>query len=151
VSAGCFGEDGRDTSRYADNSITIMAVPKEKPVDQRLLRFTSAAERAFAALPDEVRDQFLFALRRAELGKRHPDAKVLRGFRGASVLEVVVNHRGATYRAVYTLEFPGFVYLLHAFQKKSKTGTKTPKFEIDAMRRRIAAARNDYEERLPNK
>ena len=127
-----------------------MADPDEKPVKQRLLRFTPAAERAYKALPEVVQNQFGFALYRAELGKRHHDTKVLRGFRGASVLEVVFEHEGATYRAVYTLKFPGFVYLIHAFQKKSRRGSQTPKPDRDAIGRGMTAAERDYEERLTN-
>ena len=128
----------------------MMAHPEEKPVKQRLLRFTKAAQRDFAALPEEVQVKFQFALHQAELGGKHLDAKVLHGFGGASVLEVVVSHKRATYRAVYTLQFPGFVYLIHAFQKKSKSGNKTPKYELDAIDHRIAAAGKDYEQRLSN-
>jgi phage-related protein len=127
-----------------------MADPDEKPKKLRRLRFTPASRRAYECLPDEVQNQIGFAVYRAELGKRHPDAKVLRGFGGASVVEVIVRHDGATYRAVYTLTFPGFVYLVHAFQKKSKTGIKTPKPELDAVQRGLTAAEKDYEERLPN-
>ena len=143
--AQCPSQDRRLTLRY-----TIMAEPDEKPAKRRLLRFTPAAQRAYKTLPDEVRNHFGFALYQAELGKRHLDAKALHGFGGASVLEVVFDHAGATYRAVYTLEFPGFVYLVHAFRKKSKTGGKTPKYDSAAINSGLAAAGNDYEQRLPN-
>ena len=127
-----------------------MADPEEKPTKQRQLRFTPAAARAYKRLPEDVQNGFGFALYQAELGGRHLDAKVLQGFGGASVLEVVFDSAGATYRAVYTLEFPGFVYLTHAFQKKSKAGIKTLKHELAAIRRGITAAGIDYEERRPN-
>ena len=130
--------------------MTIMADPDEKLEKQRWLRFTPASRRAYQSLPDEVQKHFGFALYLAELGKNHPDAKVLRGFGGASVVEVIVRHDGETYRAVYTLRLPGFVYLIHAFQKKSKQGSETPKRERDAIQRGLTAADKDYEERLPN-
>ena len=88
--------------------MTIMADPDEKLEKQRWLRFTPASRRAYQSLPDEVQKHFGFALYLAELGKNHPDAKVLRGFGGASVVEVIVRHDGETYRAVYTLRLPGF-------------------------------------------
>jgi phage-related protein len=66
----------------------------------------------------------------AQQGRKHRDAKVLSGFGGAGVLEVVTDFRGDTFRAVYTLRFAGAVYVLHAFQKKSKTGRETPRRDI---------------------
>jgi phage-related protein len=85
-----------------------------------------------------------FALYLAETGGKHPDAKPLKGFGGAGVLEIVVDHEGATYRAVYTVKFRGTVYALHAFQKKSKTGIATPKKEIDLIWERLKRAQDHY-------
>jgi phage-related protein len=97
--------------------------------------------------PDEVRQAVGFALWQAQRGGKHRDAKVLRGFRGAGVLEVVEDHDGSTYRAVYTVKFAGAVYALHAFQKKSKRGIKTPAAEVNVIRRRLKAAEEHHEER----
>lgn len=97
--------------------------------------------------PQPVRQTVGFALRRAQLGGKHRDAKVLRGFGGAGVLEIVEDHDGETYRAVYTVKFAGAVYVLHAFQKKSKKGIKTPGAEMDVIRRRLKAAEEHHEER----
>ena len=66
--------------------------------------------------------------------------KALRGFGGRSVLEIVAPHEGDTYRAVYTVEFTDAIYVLHAFQKKSKSGIATPKTEINVIRQRLADA-----------
>lgn len=74
------------------------------------------------------------------------NAKPLKGFGGAGVLEVVENLQGSTFRAVYTVKFAGAVYVLHAFQKKSTTGRKTPKAERDLIRKRLKAAEEHYEE-----
>src|SRR5438034_3710009 len=79
------------------------------------------------SLTPEVRHEIGFALYRAQLGFRHYSAKPLKGFGGAGVLEVVQNDSGGTYRAVYTVKFAGAIYVLHVFQKKSKSGIKTPK------------------------
>ena len=97
--------------------------------------------------PDEVCHAVGFALWQAQLGGKHRDAKVLRGFGGAGVLEVVEDHDGDTYRAVYTVKFAGAVYVLHAFQKKSKKGSKTPAAEMELIRRRLKAAEEHHEER----
>lgn len=63
------------------------------------------------------------------------------------MLEIVTDHRGDTWRSVYTVRFEGAVYVLHAFQKKSKKGTATPKKELDLIRQRLAEAERDYRER----
>jgi phage-related protein len=82
--------------------------------------------RRLKAFPDEVQDEVGFALYRAQLGKKHSSARPLKGYRGAGVLEVVEDWDGNTYRCVYTVNFGDAVYVLHAFQKKSKSGIKTP-------------------------
>jgi phage-related protein len=70
-----------------------------------------------------------------------PDtAKPLQGFGGAGVLEVVENHDGDTYRAVYTVKLAGVVYVLHCFQKKSKSGIATPQHTLDLIRQRLRVA-----------
>ncbi len=97
--------------------------------------------------PQAVRQTVGFALRQAQLGGKHRDAKVLRGFGGAGVLEVVEDHDGETYRAVYTVKLAGAVYVLHAFQKKSKKGIKTPAAEMNVIRQRLKAAEEHHAER----
>ena len=89
------------------------------------------------------------ALRAAQLGRKHESAKPLRGFGGAGVLEVVEDHDGSTYRAVYTVRFQGFVYVLHVFQKKSTKGIQTPKHVLELIRARLARAEQDYREGAP--
>lgn len=88
-----------------------------------------------------------FALYLAQTGGKHANAKPLKGFGGAGVLEIVDDHDGDTYRAVYTVKFADAVYVLHAFQKKSKTGVKTPPADIEKMKRRLKAAEEDYKTR----
>jgi phage-related protein len=82
----------------------------------------------------------LIALYQAQIGQKAPSAKPLRGFRGAGVLEVVEDHQRDTYRAVYTVNFFNLVYVLHAFQKKSKKGIATPKSDVGLINRRLRAA-----------
>lgn len=92
------------------------------------------------SFPKEVQRGVGYALYFAQTGTKHPDAKPLRGFRGASVLEVVERFDGDTYRAVYTVRFENAVYVLHAFQKKSKRSISTPKQELDLIRARLKQA-----------
>lgn len=97
--------------------------------------------------PKAVRRDIGQALYAAQRGVTYPSAKPLRGFGSSQVHEIVDRHRTDTYRAVYTVRFRGFLYVLHAFQKKAKKGARTPKADIDMIKRRIAQARNDYLQR----
>jgi phage-related protein len=97
--------------------------------------------------PVDVRQAVGFALWQAQLGRKHRDAKVLKGFGGTGVLEVVADYDGDTFRAVYTVRFDGAVYVIHAFHKKSKKGIKTPAAALDLSRRRLKEAEAHHEER----
>jgi len=97
------------------------------------------------AFPDEVRRVMGFAINDAQNGDEHPRAKALRGFGGRSVLEVVDDEDGNTYRAVYTVRFGGLIYVLHAFQKKSKRVIETPKRDIDITKARLKLAEAHYQ------
>ena len=88
-----------------------------------------------------------FALWQAQLGHKHRSAKILKGFGGAGGLEVVEDHDGSTYRAVYTVRFAGAVYVLHAFQKKAKRGSRTPASEMNLVRLRLKVAEGHHEQR----
>ena len=92
------------------------------------------------SLPIEVRKFFGHALDFAQRGNQHDAAKVLKGFGGAGVLEVVENDVGGTYRAVYTVKFQAAVFVLHCFQKKSTSGIATPRTDIDLIRARLKIA-----------
>ena len=99
-----------------------------------------SAKRDLRAFPEEVKDSMGFALYVAQQGGKHANAKPLRGFGGAGVLEIVEDHGGDTYRAVYTVRLAGRVYVLHACQKKSKTGIETPKAENNLIKSRLKRA-----------
>ena len=90
--------------------------------------------------PELVKDHIGYALYVAQQGAKHRDAKVLAGFGGAGVVEIVTDHRGDTFRAVYTLRYTGAVFVLHAFQKKSKTGRKTPRRDVELIKQRLREA-----------
>jgi phage-related protein len=83
----------------------------------------------------------------AQCGEEYPSVKALQGFGGRGVLEIVAPHEGDTYRAVYTVRLRDAVYVLHAFQKKSKKGIGTPKRELELVRQRLIAAEQDHAER----
>ncbi|MDN7184676.1 type II toxin-antitoxin system RelE/ParE family toxin [Caballeronia sp. SEWSISQ10-4 2] len=107
------------------------------------LRWVGTSKKDLLAMPDEVIDAVGYALHLAQLGEMHEDAKVLKGFGGAGVLEVIENLQGDTYRAVYTVKFAAAVYVLHCFQKKSKSGIATPKPDLDLIQRRLKLAQRD--------
>jgi phage-related protein len=87
------------------------------------------------------------ALYAGQCGEEYPSVKALKGFGGRAVLEIVAHHERDTYRAVYTVRFHDAIYVLHAFQKKSKKGIATPQREIELVKQRLAAAEQDFRER----
>lgn len=104
------------------------------------LYWVGSAKKDLRAMPGNVQDVFGYALHLAQQGKKHQQAKPLKGFGGAGVLEVVDDHLGDTYRAVYTVQLKDAVYVLHCFQKKATRGVETPKHEIELIRDRLRAA-----------
>lgn len=90
--------------------------------------------------PEGVKDGVGYALELVQKGDKPANAKPLKGFSGASVLEIVEDFDGDTWRAVYTVAIAERVYVLHFFQKKSKRGIATPKKEIDLIKRRLRDA-----------
>lgn len=110
------------------------------------VRWIGTSLRDLRSFPREVRIDIGHALFAAQEGKTDPAAKPLKGFGGASVLEIVASHHGNAWRAVYTVRFQNAVYVLHVFQKKSTRGIATPTREIDLIRRRLGEAERDYRE-----
>ena len=98
--------------------------------------------------PEAVQNHVGYALFIAQQGGKHADAKPLSGFGGSGVIEIITDYRTDTFRAVYTLRFAGTVYVLHVFQKKSKSGSKTPKSEIDLIKKRLRDAQRIALERM---
>lgn len=111
---------------------------------QKYLEWIGSSLKDMQALPRPVQRVFGYALYAAQRGETPPDAKPLKGFGGAGVLEVIEDYRGDTYRAVYTVRFAEKVYVLHVFQKKAKRGIGTPKQEIDLVRERLKQAESLY-------
>jgi phage-related protein len=96
------------------------------------------------AFPAEVRREVGYAIYAAQTGDTDPAAKPMKGFAGASVMEIVAPFDGDTWRTVYTVRLKDVIYVLHAFQKKSKSGIATPKREIDLIHRRLLTAEREY-------
>jgi phage-related protein len=101
----------------------------------------------FRDFPGPVQDRMGYALYVAQRGGKHCDSKPLGGFGGAGVLEVIEDFRGDAFRAAYTVRLAGAVYVLHAFQKKSKTGAETPRRDVELIRQRLREAERIAKER----
>jgi phage-related protein len=112
------------------------------PDHVKSLRWVGSSKKDLLTMPDDVVDVFGFALHLAQLGRKHGQAKPLKGFGGAGVLEVIEDHKGDTYRAVYTVKIADIVYVLHCFQKKSTKGIETPKHEMDLIRELLTPTEN---------
>lgn len=109
--------------------------------DQKKLVWVGNSRKDLLDFPKEVRSAFGVALFWAQKGGKHPQAKPLKGFKGAGVVEIVEDYDTDTYRCIYTVKFGDKVYVLHAFQKKSKKGIATPKADIDLINERIKLVR----------
>ena len=106
-----------------------------KPLD-----WIGSSKKDLGDFPREVKLSLGYSLHLAQMGDKSGDTKPLRGFGGASVLEVIEDHDGDTYRAVYTVRFEEAIYVLHCFQKKAKSGVETPKQDIDKIKSRLKLA-----------
>lgn len=121
----------------------------DKPAPESCL-FVGASRRELRALPDAVQDEIGYALYEEQCGGTPLSAKSLKGFGGRGGLEIVENFDGNAYRAVYTVRFAEAVYVLCAFQKKSKKGIATPKADIETIKARLRTAEADRRERFGN-
>jgi phage-related protein len=109
------------------------------------VRWIGTSYNDWKAFPGEVQDVMGYALHLAQHGKKATYVKPLKGFKGATVLEIVDDFDGNTWRAIYTVQFKGTIYVLHAFQKKSRTGIATPKTHIKLIEQRLKQAKEHYE------
>jgi phage-related protein len=106
----------------------------------RLVVWIGSSRRDMQAMPRDVRRSFGVALYAVQIGLMPPIAKVLKGFGGAGVLELIEDDAGGTYRAVYAVNYSSAVYVLHVFQKKSKRGKQTSQRDIHLIRERLKRA-----------
>jgi phage-related protein len=109
------------------------------------VRWIGTSYNDWKAFPGEVQDVMGYALHLAQQGKKAAYVKPLKGFKGATVLEIVDDFEGNTWRAIYTVQFRDAIYVLHAFQKKSKIGIATPKTHIKLIEQRLKQAKVHYE------
>jgi phage-related protein len=114
---------------------------------ERPVVWVGSSRRDLREFPREIRCDIGRALYAAQAGETDPAAKPMRGFGGGSVVEIIAHHRGDTWRAVYTVRFAEAVYVLHAFQKKSKRGIATLKRDFELIRQRLAEAERLHRER----
>jgi phage-related protein len=120
-----------------------MARPRRVPGGSPLF-WVGTSKSDLLALPEAVKDEIGTALSVAQFGGTHPRAKPWKG-EGPGVFEIVEDHRGDTYRGVYTVRFRGAVYVLHVFQKKSPSGIRTSKPDTELIFRRLRLAKQHYE------
>lgn len=112
------------------------------------LAWIASSKKDLMAFPVDVRREMGHSLYIAQKGGRDKDAKPLKGFVGATVLEIVKSDRDGTYRTMYTVQFEEVVYVLHAFQKKSKKGIKTTKQDVEMLKQRLKLAKISHKEWL---
>jgi phage-related protein len=108
--------------------------------------FVGSSLKDLKRFPVKVRNRMGFALHQVQEGDEPLSAKALKGFGGRSILELVDDYDGDTYRAVYTVRFAGYVYVLHAFQKKAKKGVATPQRDLGLIKSRLRDAEEHYRE-----
>lgn len=116
------------------------------PAGEKPLLWVGSSKGDLLDFPEAVKDEIGLALSVAQFGGKHPKAKPWKG-EGPGVLEIVEDHRGDTYRAVYTVRFERALYVLHSFQKKSPKGIRTAQPDVEMVSRRIRVAKEDYEAR----
>ena len=113
--------------------------PDEKP-----LHWVGSSKDDLLEFPEQVKDDMGNALGLAQFGGTAPTAKPWKGL-GSGILEIVESREGNAYRAVYTVRFSKAVYVLHAFQKKSPSGIRTAKRDVDRVAQRLTLAQKHYE------
>ena len=118
------------------------------PTRLKKLIWVGGSRKDLKTFPEEVQDVFGYALYLAQTGNKHANAKPLKGFHGAGMLELVEEFDGNAYRAVYTVKRGNAVYVLHAFQKKSASGIATPTKEIELVKQRLKIAQAHHEQEL---
>lgn len=130
---------------YSDITIFRLAMSDEPFLTPVI--WVGSSRKDLRSFPARVQDHMGYALYVAQRGGKHRDTKTLSGFGGAGVVEVIKDFRGDTFRTVYTLRYAGAVYVLHAFQKKSKTGRETPRADVELVKQRLREAEQIAKER----
>jgi phage-related protein len=123
----------------------------EKKTPSKPVVWIASSNDDLRAFPEEMKDRVGHALWFAQTDRTHDSVKALKGFGGGRVLEVVESFEGNAYRAVYTVKFERYVYVLHCFEKKSKRGRKTPMSDVNLIESRLKLAEADYKKRIGRK
>lgn len=118
----------------------------EQLIALKQIVFVGSSLKDLKSFPKKVQSEVGHALLLAQRGEKHLACKVLKGFKGAGVLEIIEDFDGDTYRSVYTVQFEGIIYVLHSFQKKSKHGIATPLQDMNLIEERLKRARLDHNE-----
>ena len=121
---------------------------EEKKAELKEVRFVGSSHRELLACPDAIQKQVGYGLYFAQQGERYLHTKPLKGFGGASVIEIIADSREGTFRSVYTVQFEDIVYVLHVFQKKSKSGKRTDRADILKIHARLKEAEEAYADYL---
>ena len=119
---------------------------EHRPRNEKPLHWVGSSKKDFLGFPEAVVDDIGYALGAVQLGGHPASAKTWKGL-GTGVFEIVEDDRSGTYRAVYTVRFRKAVYVLHAFQKKSPSGIRTARSDVDLVAKRLKTAKDDYEAR----
>jgi phage-related protein len=119
---------------------------KHRSAEEKQLHWVGSSKKELLSFPEEIVDNIGYALSAVQFGGHPPSAKPWKGL-GPGVHEIVESDESGTFRAVYTVRFRKAVYVLHAFQKKSPSGVRTARTDIELIAERLKSAREDYEER----
>ena len=119
---------------------------KRRSAGEKPLHWVGSSKKDLLGFPEEVIDNIGYALGAVQYGGHPPSAKLWKGL-GPDVHEIVEDDGSGTFRAVYTGRFRKAIYVLHAFQKKSPSGVRTARTDIELIEDRLKSAREDYEER----
>jgi phage-related protein len=123
-------------------------VARQTPERLKPVVWVRSSKEDLKRFPESAQSHIGFALQMAQRGGKHSDAKPMRGFGGASVIEIVEDYAGDTYRVVYTVKFGIAIYVLHAFKKKSKAGVATPKHELSLIEERLKRAQELHAQKV---
>ena len=127
---------------FIHTNIDIL-VPRKR-ARMRAIHWVASSKKDLKEMPLKIRERFGFGLYQVQLGRRPENSKILRGFGSSNVSELITEIEDGTFRAVYTIEFENAIFVLHVFQKKSKSGIETPKKEKELINNRIKLAQQEW-------
>jgi phage-related protein len=117
-------------------------------MERKQIVWVASSKKDLLDFPEDIKRTMGYGLHQAQIGKKSENAKVLKGFGSADIIEIIDEDLSGTYRTVYAVKFKNAIVVLHAFQKKSKQGIKTPEREIDLIKNRLKQAQELYKQLL---